>query len=470
MERTGVKKMRIYNTLTKKVEEFKPIDKNIVKMYVCGPTVYDHSHIGHGRVYVFYDFLERYLRYKGYDVIKTINITDIDDKMIKRAREMGISVKKLSEIMTQSFLEDYTNLNCLIPEYMPRATHHINNMINIISKLVEKKYAYIVNGDVYFNVSKFKNYGELSHQNIDKLRAGHRIEPGEGKKDPLDFALWKSRKPGEPYWKTPWGEGRPGWHIECTAMSMKLLGQTLDIHGGGEDLIFPHHENEKTQSEAYTGKRFVNHWIHVGLVKLGGKEMSKSTGNIILLKEALSKYGSDTLRIMYLKTHYRSPLEFTWEKLEEAKNIQEKLRRTYNLIKEAIPNPDPTEEENLNEIDEIWRNILDALDNDLNTPLAISELMRLTNHLTKLIASNKITTKIKERAIKIFEDTKFIFGLKLESKLETDAKRLIELLIEIRRKLRDKKEYELADYIRDRLKEIGVYLEDKGMETTYHLA
>ncbi len=462
--------MRIYNTQTKKIEEFRPINPGLVKMYVCGPTVYDHSHIGHGRIYVFYDFLERYLRYKGYDVIKTINITDIDDKIINKANQLGISVKQLTEEMTYSFLRDYIDLNCLIPEFMPRATHHINEMINIISKLIEKGYAYTVNGDVYFDISKFKSYGELSHQKIEDLIAGQRIEPGERKKSPLDFALWKSKKPGEPCWETPWGEGRPGWHIECTAMSMKLLGETIDIHGGGADLIFPHHENEKTQSEAYSGKRFVRYWIHVGLVKLEGKEMSKSTGNIVLLREAIKKYGSDTLRIMYLKTHYRAPLDFTWEKLEEAKNIADKLKRTYKKLKSIKPvEATPNENTYLNDLDKTWTKITEALDNDLNTPLAISELMSIINLINTLIAKNKLTNRILEKATKILEDIKYIFGLKLEERRDINQEKLIEILINVRKQLREKREYELADYIRNRLREMGIILEDKGRETTYYL-
>lgn len=463
--------MKIYNTLSRRIEEFRPIDPKVIKIYVCGPTVYDHSHIGHGRVYVFYDFLERYLRYKGYDVAKAINITDIDDKMIKRAHELGISVKELSEIMTKSFLEDYINLNCLIPEFMPRATHHINDMINIISKLIEKGYAYTSDGDVYFDISKFKKYGELSRQSIESLKAGHRIEPGEGKRDPLDFALWKSRKPGEPYWETPWGEGRPGWHIECSAMSIKLLGENLDIHGGATDLIFPHHENEKTQSEAYSGKRFVKYWVHVGLVNFRGKEMSKSTGNVVLLKEAIKKYGSDTLRIMYLKTHYRAPLEFKWEKLDEAKNIVDKIRRIYVTLKktENLPQDIQETERQTNDMMNIWEKIIRALDNDLNTPLAISELMRLINYIQGLIGKNKLTKGGASTAIKLLEDIKYIFGLKLEEKIDTSIDKLIKLLINVRSELRRQKNYDLADYIRDKLKKLGITLEDKGKETTYYI-
>ena len=463
--------MKIYNTLTRRVEEFKPQDPKVVKMYVCGPTVYDHSHVGHGRVYVFYDFLERYLRFKGYDVVKAINITDIDDKMIRRANEMGITVKELSEVMTTSFLEDYIRLNCLLPEFMPRATHHIDDMVKIISRLIEKGYAYTVNGDVYFDISKFDRYGELSHQSIDTLRAGHRIEPGEGKKDPLDFALWKSRKPGEPYWDTPWGEGRPGWHIECSAMSMKLLGETLDIHGGATDLIFPHHENEKTQSEAYSGKRFVRYWVHVGLVNFRGREMSKSTGNIVLLKEALDKYGPDTLRIMYLKTHYRSPLDFTWDKLEEARNIVDKIARVYTQLREMKEFTDEKDEEGeqLDRINRLWNNIIGALEDDLNTPLAISNLMQLTNYIQSLISRNRLTKKARDTALKYYEDIKYIFGLRLGREIDVNIAKLIELLIEVRRELRRRKEYDLADYIRDRLSQLRIKLEDRGEETIYHI-
>jgi cysteinyl-tRNA synthetase len=465
--------MKLYNTLTKRKEEFRPETEGLVKIYVCGPTVYDHSHIGHGRTYVVYDILERYLRYLGYDVKKAINITDIDDKMINRAKELGIPVNKLADIMTLSYLEDIINLNILIPEFMPKATHHIDDMINLINKLLEKGYAYVTkNGDVYFDATKYKKYGELSKQSIEDLIKGYRIEPGEEKRNPIDFALWKGKKPGEPHWNTPWGEGRPGWHIECSAMSMKLLGETIDIHGGGQDLIFPHHENEKAQSEAATGKPFVKYWMHTGLLTVGGEEMSKSKGNMILLKDILKEYDSDSLRLLYLSTHYRSPLDFKWDRLKEAEKISRRIRITYQKLTNInMEVSEIYEEENIRIVREYRKKIIDALDDDLNTPLALSEFLGFIRWINSYLTKEKPSKITIEEAIKLIEDIKYIFGLKLMKKpIEKDrTSRLIEVLIEIRNQLRKEKKYDLADMIRDRLKELNIVIEDTPEGTKYYM-
>ena len=464
--------MYIYNTLSGKKEEFKPFNPNLIKMYICGPTVYDHSHIGHGRIYVVYDVLERYFRYSGYDVMKTINITDIDDKMIKRARELDIEVKKLAEIITKSFIEDLYNLNILLPEFMPRATHHIQDMINLIKKLLDRGYAYEADGDIYFSVDNYEKYGELSKQSIQDLIVGQRVKPSERKRNPLDFALWKKRKPGEPFWESPWGEGRPGWHIECSAMSMKLLGETFDIHGGGEDLIFPHHENEKAQSEAATGKKFARYWMHCGLVTIDKEEMSKSKGNIISLKDVLNRYGSDILRILYLSTHYRSQLEFNWNRLENARNILDKIKNAYEKLKESVAYEkieDTYSEKDLEVIYEYRKKILDALDDDLNTPLALSEFMSFVKWINKYLNSNKKDRRILREAIILFRDILYIFGLKIQDEKNRSelTEKLIEVLIEVRKRLRDRRDYENADYIREKLLELDIILEDIDNETKY---
>lgn len=463
--------MRIFNTLTRKIEEFKPLEGNVVKIYVCGPTVYDHSHIGHGRVYVFFDLLERYLRFKGYRVSKAINITDIDDKMINRSRELGITINELAERMTASFLEDIIGLNCLLPEYMPRATHHIGDMINIVKGLINKGYAYkSENGDIYFDVTKFREYGKLSKQSLSDLVAGKRVEPGEGKRNPADFALWKAWKPGEPSWDSPWGKGRPGWHIECSAMSMKHLGKTIDIHGGGSDLVFPHHENEIAQSEGYTGTRFVKYWMHVGLVTINNVEMSKSIGNVIPLKETIEKYGSDTLRIMYFTTHYRSPLEYSEEKIVEAKRIAERIRNTNMEINRM--NIDELRGSNwIKKVEMYRRKIIEALDDDLNTPLAISIILSFIKWVNKTLSNRDLDIETYHEIKKLMDDIRYIFGLKLESPRQRmdmiDG--LLKIIIDIRRRLREEKNYRLADEIREKLNELGIILEDRGLETIYRL-
>jgi len=465
--------MKIYNTQTRRKEEFKPGDKRLVRIYVCGPTVYDHSHIGHGRVYVVYDVLERYLRYKGYDVMKAMNITDIDDKMIKRANELNISVKELAEVMSLSFLEDLVRLNVLLPEFIPRATHHIQDMMRIIEKLIENGYAYVADGDVYFDVSKFDKYGELSKQSIEDLIAGRRVEPSEKKRNPLDFALWKAKKPGEPYWESPWGEGRPGWHIECSAMSMKLLGETIDIHGGAQDLIFPHHENEKAQSEAATGNRFVRYWMHCGLLTVNKEEMSKSKGNVVSLKEVLDKYGSDALRIMYLGTHYRSMLEFTWDRLDDAKNTVERIKKAYENLQSILEKKDVKwveKKKDLDVVEEYRKRIMDALDDDLNTPVALSEFLGFIRWVNKYAEETEMDRDVVNAANKLFRDVLYIFGLKLvEEKKGLYTEELIKILISVRQKLREEKNFELADYIRDELKKLGIELEDRGKETRYYI-
>ncbi|MCX7965238.1 MAG: cysteine--tRNA ligase, partial [Syntrophorhabdaceae bacterium] len=310
--------LNIFNTFSGKKEAFKPIKENTVGMYVCGVTVYDHCHIGHARSAIVFDVIIRYLKAKGYDVISVKNFTDIDDKIIKKSKEEGISWKDVAEKYIASFYEDMDALHILRPTYEPKATDHIDDMIKLVETLLNQGHAYIMDGDVYFNVESFTGYGELSKRSLDDMLAGARVEINEKKKNPLDFTLWKASKEGEPSWDAPFGQGRPGWHIECSAMSTKYLGNPFDIHGGGKDLIFPHHENERAQTEAATKKRFVNYWIHNGFVNIEKEKMSKSLGNILLIKDFIKEYHPETLRLFFLSTHYRSPVDYNEKAIEDA--------------------------------------------------------------------------------------------------------------------------------------------------------
>ncbi|MDK2902576.1 MAG: cysteinyl-tRNA synthetase, partial [Clostridiales bacterium] len=318
----------LYNTLTRKQEIFEPLNDNTVTMYVCGPTVYDYFHIGNARPLVVFDTLRRYFEYRGYKVKYVQNFTDIDDKMIKRANQEGITVRELGDRFIEEYFEDAKGLNIRLADVHPRATEHITDMIEFIKKLLDKGVAYIVDGDVYFDISKFPQYGKLSHQDFNEIETGARVEVNENKHNPMDFVLWKAQKPGEPAWDSPWGMGRPGWHIECSVMSMKYLGDTIDIHGGGQDLIFPHHENEIAQSEALTGKPLARFWLHNGYINVDGQKMSKSLGNFFTVRDISKEYDLEAVRIFMLLSHYRSPINFSHQLLEQANNA---LDRLYNV-------------------------------------------------------------------------------------------------------------------------------------------
>jgi len=462
--------LKLYNTLTGIKEEVKPIrDDNTIRMYICGPTVYDHSHLGHFRTFVFYDVLIRYLRFLGYNVINVVNITDIDDKIINRANEEGVTYKEISERYTKSFIEDWLSLNLLIPYVMPRATYHINDMINIIKELIRKGYAYESDGEVYFDISRFNDYGRISRQKIEELIAGYRIGVIDKKRNPLDFALWKKSKAGEPYWDSPWGKGRPGWHIECTTMSVKYLDPPFEIHGGGEDLKFPHHEDERAQSNAYVDDEVARIWTHVGLFKLGEEKMSKSLGNIITIKEALKIYNPDVIRIFYLSTHYRKQQIYNDEKLREANNIFDKIVRAYNHLLNAYEKSTETDDEI--DINKFRKEFLEALDDDLNTPKALSIFMSFISRIESYLSTRKKYSRgLLDNAIKFFQEFKEIFGLRLKPKKEAEKlDEVIRLIIDIRSELRRRKIYDLSDEIRDKLEKLGIILEDKGLETTYYI-
>ena len=467
--------IHITNTMTGKKEEFRPLESRTVKMYVCGPTVYDHAHIGHARSAVVFDVIRRWLEYRGYRVIYVRNYTDVDDKIIKRAKEEEISWKEVAEKYIASYEEDMRALNVKEPTYKPRVTEHIREIVEMIDGLIEKGYAYEAGGDVYFSVKKFPEYGKLSKRNIEELRAGARIEPGENKKDPLDFALWKRSKEGEPGWESPWGVGRPGWHIECSVMSMKYLGETMDIHGGGLDLIFPHHENEIAQSESYTGKTFARYWVHNGFVMVNREKMSKSLGNFFTIKEILERFSPDVLRLFLLSTHYRSPIDFSFERLEDSERA---LKRLFNFIDSlaAVESLEVVEGEGEPISVSGFRELFEsAMDDDFNTAKALGSLFELVKKANLLkdraLKEGKITKAEKlsfREAVEFVENALRTLGFKLERERESSLEeKLIELLIEVRGELRKKKEFQLADMIRDRLKELGIVLEDLPTGTIY---
>ncbi|MEO2083001.1 MAG: cysteine--tRNA ligase [Desulfurobacteriaceae bacterium] len=467
--------IRVTDTLTEKKLEFKPLEDRVVKMYVCGPTVYDHAHVGHARSAVVFDVIRRWLEYRGYRVIYVRNYTDIDDKIIKRAKEEGIPWYEVAEKYIASYEEDMKALNVKEPTYKPRVTEHIREIIEMIDGLIEKGYAYEAEGNVYFSVEKFPEYGKLSKRKLEELRAGARVEPGEGKRNPLDFALWKRSKEGEPGWESPWGIGRPGWHIECSAMSMKYLGETMDIHGGGLDLIFPHHENEIAQSEAYTGKTFARYWIHNGFVMVNKEKMSKSLGNFFTIKEILEEFSPDVLRLFLLSTRYRSPIDFSFERLKEAERGLSRLRNFLDgvaAVETLAVKEGGTEPLSVLYFKEAFE---EAMDDDFNTAKAVGVLFDLVGRLNPVKDEVLKRGKVTEAEKKILLDgagliRSFlkVLGFKLEERVRKGMEdELIKLLIEVRGELRKRKLFDLADRIRDGLKELGITLEDLPGGTIY---
>ncbi|HJX12599.1 MAG TPA: cysteine--tRNA ligase, partial [Dehalococcoidales bacterium] len=367
--------MKVYNTLSGKKEEFRP-QGDEVKMYVCGVTPYDDAHLGHAMSYIIFDVIRRYLRFRGYKVRYVQNVTDIDDKIIARANQRGIPVKELAEKYAASYFEDMAGLNVEPADVYPRATGEIPKMLEVIQGLMSRGYAYESGGTVYFRVRNVADYGKLSHRSLDSMKAGARIEPGEAKEDPMDFVLWKAAKPGEPSWESPWGPGRPGWHIECSAMSLKYLGESIDIHGGGQDLIFPHHENETAQSESFTGVRpFARYWLHNGLLQLDAEKMSKSLGNLVTIKDALQKYGADALHVFVLSSHYRSPLTYSEEVMEAAARGAERLRQAAGGEKEG--------RQKGGSADDFCRRFTEAMDDDFNTAQAMAALFDLAREINR---------------------------------------------------------------------------------------
>jgi len=480
--------LKFYNSLTKKKEIFTPLNEGRVNMYVCGPTVYDHPHIGHAKSYVSFDVIVRYLRYVGYKVRYVQNITDVghltdnadagEDKILKRAQRERVEPAELVEIYTRSYFEDMDALNNLRPDISPRATAHIPEQIEIVEKLIEKGFAYASNGSVYFDVQKFTEYGKLSGRKQEELEAGARIEINPEKRNPSDFALWKKAEPGHIMrWKSPWGEGFPGWHLECSAMSMKYLGTTLDIHGGGLENIFPHHECEIAQSEAANKSPFVRYWIHNNMVTVNGQKMGKSLGNFVTLKDAFTKYNPLTIRFFILTTHYRSPLDFSNEALDAA---DKGLERLYNTIKNLREQIDSSKDGQIprgiyEKLEQYKKAFLEAMDEDINTPGAIAALFDLSKEVNTLLnSSQEISKKCLVDIDNFYQELAGnILGIipksfESEQKGEADVlDNVMRVIIDTRNELRKAKHWQLSDFIRNKLSEIGIALDDKPDSTAW---
>ena len=455
--------MKIYNSLTRRKEEFIPIVPNEVKMYVCGPTVYNYFHIGNGRTFIIFDTVRRYLEYRGYKVSFIQNFTDIDDKMINKANSEGVTVKELGDRYIEEYYKDADLLNIERATINPRATEYIDEIIKFVEQLINLGYAYEVDGDVYFSTNKFEAYGKLCGQNLEDLQAGARINVDERKKDPMDFAVWKAQRTGEPAWKSPWGMGRPGWHIECSYMAKKLLGNTIDIHAGGMDLKFPHHENEIAQSEAVTGKKFANYWMHAAFVNVDNKKMSKSLNNFFTAREILEEYDSDAIRFLMLSGHYRIQINFTKELLDSSKSSVERLYNCINNLenlKSEVKHKDMTEEEHiyLKSLDKYRDKFIEKMDDDFNTADAISVLFDLTKDINNNISIDS-SVGICENAEKLIGELGKPLGI-LQKRIEKDLDSEIEELIEQRQEARKNKNFALADKIRDDLKARNIVLED----------
>lgn len=449
--------MRIFNTLTREKDEFKPITEGEVKIYACGPTVYNYIHIGNARPLCVFDVLRRYFEWRGYKVSFVQNFTDIDDKLIKRANEEGSTVPEIAERYIKEFWTDADGLNVKHATVNPRATENIEQIQSIISALVEKGYAYQSGGDVYYRAKKFSGYGKLSHQPLEDLEAGARIDVTEVKEDPMDFCLWKGAKPGEPYWDSPWGKGRPGWHIECSAMAFRYLGKTIDIHCGGLDLIFPHHENEIAQSEAANGCEFAHYWMHNGFINVDNHKMSKSLGNFFTVRDVAEKYGYEPIRYMMVSCQYRSPINYSYEVIEQAKNSLERLYTCRDNIDFALKNAkDGGEAPEF--IEKLKQEFIAAMDDDLNTADALAAIFMLVRDINTLIAEGAGKTAL-EACADMFDQLTGVLGLVYNRKTEAlDSD--IEALIEQRTAARKAKDFKTADEIRDKLKAMGIVLED----------
>lgn len=455
--------MKIYNTLTRQKEEFIPLVPGEVKMYVCGPTVYNFFHIGNARPFVVFDTMRRYLEYKGYRVFYVQNFTDIDDKILARSREEGISPLEVSQKYIEEYFKDAEALGIQRASVHPRVTENIDAIIRFIQKLIDKGYAYAVDGNVYFDTSKFEEYGKLSKQNIEDLEAGARIEVDDVKKNPMDFVLWKARKEGEIGWETPWGEGRPGWHIECSVMATKYLGETIDIHAGGQDLIFPHHENEIAQSEACTGKIFARYWMHNGYITIDNEKMSKSKGNFFTVRDILKEFDGETIRFFLLSAQYRNPINFSKELMEQAKNALERLYNVKKNLEHLLKNmpgsdADSGEKGRIEGLEQYKKKFIEAMDDDLNTADAIAAIFELAKEINLTINKNPSRNWV-EKSHALLMELSGVLGL-LNKKDEQEIDSEIQRLIEERQKARKEKNFALADKIRDQLREMGIILED----------
>lgn len=478
--------LRVYNSLSGKLEEFVPIKKGRVGIYVCGPTVYDWAHLGHARTYTAFDVIIRWLKYRGYSVTYIQNITDVghlredtgEDKIGEKSKEERMSPMALVEKYMREYFADMDKLGVTRPDISPRATGHIIDMIEAVKKLIEKGYAYEVNGNVFFDVSKFKEYGKLSKVNREEMIAGSRFEVHPDKKHPEDFALWKRAKPTDPFrWPSPWGEGFPGWHIECSVMAVKYLGEQIDIHGGGRDLKFPHHENEIAQTESLTGKKpFVKYWLHTEFLTINGEKMAKSLGNYITLRQVLERYEPETLRFFLASTHYRSPIDYNEKSLEQAKKGLESLKNSVALLKKLGSAEKKTEEEGRleKEMGKAREEFEKAMDDDFNTPGALAALFEFSRKLNAYTSANQsITAQLRDEILKMFEEFGGILGLRLTEERRAggeELEKVVEAVIRAREMLRKKGEWEASDLIRAELRKAGVILNDEKEGTSWKLA
>jgi len=475
--------LKVYNTLTRRKEEFVPLKDNEVRMYVCGVTLYDKLHLGHARAAVVFDVIRRYLEHRGFKVNYVTNFTDVDDKVINRAKSLGMPIFDLTGRLIKEYFQQMELLGVRRANDYPCATEYIKEIIDLIKKLERKNLAYPQDGDVFFRVRGFPSYGKLSGQDLKELSVGARVKVNERKEDPLDFVVWKKAKEGEPFWDSPWGKGRPGWHIECSAMAMNLLGESIDIHGGGVDLIFPHHENEIAQSEAASGRRFAKYWIHNGLVKMKDQKMAKSTQNVFTLSQALQDYDGEIIRFFLLSAHYRSPLDYHESSLEEAKSS---LERVYNILKRikeikgeqsqrtTDPNLRFLVEDLSSHLKKMRTRFIHDMDDDFNTPAALSFIFEAVKKANLLLregrsldgSSQQVLLKTREK-IKNLGDILGLFQKEEKKRLGEQEKKLIEILVNMREKLREKKDWKLADEIRKKLDGLGIELEDKRAETVW---
>ena len=463
--------MKVYNTLTRKKEELVPITPGEIKMYACGPTVYNYIHIGNARPLCIFDILRRYLEYRGYNVKFVQNFTDIDDKIIRRANEEHVDFSEISERYIKEFWTDAAGLNVRHATINPKATENIDAIIQIISTLIEKGYAYEAQGDVYFSTEKFKDYGKLSHQPLEDLEAGARIMVGEVKREPMDFAVWKAAKPGEPAWDSPWGKGRPGWHIECSAMNWRYLGDTIDIHCGGQDLIFPHHENEIAQSECFTGKPFAHYWMHNGYINVDNVKMSKSLGNFFTVRDVAEKYGYEPIRYLLISAQYRSPINYSTDIIEQCIAALNRLYTCRDSLDFELKNASDAEHDGdkaiIDGFDKYREQFISAMDDDLNTADAIASIFELVRDINTNVVGKTPSKALVEGAIAMFDELTGVLGLVYNRKTETlDSD--VEALIEARTNARKEKNWAEADRIRDQLKEMGIVLEDTAQGVKWH--
>ncbi|MFC1607626.1 cysteine--tRNA ligase [Candidatus Latescibacterota bacterium] len=466
--------MKLYNTMNRKKEEFVPLNGNKVNFYACGPTVYDYIHIGNARPLIMFDVFRRYLEYRNYEVNYIVNITDVDDKIIRRAEDEGLNFMSVARTYTDAFLKNSEKLGVREATVHPRATDNIDGMLELIQTLINKGRAYDVDGDVYYDISSFKGYGKLSGRDVEQMQAGARVDIDERKRNPLDFALWKAAKPNEPSWDSPWGPGRPGWHIECSVMSMKYGGETLDIHAGGQDLVFPHHENELAQSEGANEKPFARYWLHNGFLDIEGEKMSKSLGNFLTVQDILKKYDPMAIRMFFLLKHYRSPIDFSEERIKEAAAALERLKNAYRKMRRILDKQGTTDtspkENTVDDITTLKAGIEEAMDDDFNTARAMGYLFDLARIINGLDESDESAQSEALEAIAVFDTLATeVFGLVFETETADDgiADDLMKLIIDLRQNARAEKNWGIADAIRNGLKDIGITLEDRPDGTSW---